>query len=481
MTTYGLTIDGFVKKPLTVILAEIEASLIAKFGEVNTDSEAVFGILAGIFSDREYQLWELTEEVYLAMYPNSAEGFSLDGVAQMTGIVRLVATQTLVTGALLGDEGTLVIGGKQASVSNTGEVFALTQDTEITKDVVIRSVSTPTDGLTGATYEVEIDGTTKSVVANVDVPNVPTLTEVVTEMIAKFGAITGITLTAINGGDSLVITSDDFETTFQFDVITNWGIDTIEAPGFFEAVNTGVVIALTGTLTVIETPVSGWTSVTNYEDGNVGRAVETDAELRLRRRESLSLIGAGTVEAIRAHLLQDVDDVVGVKINENRTDTTDGDGLPPHSFEAVISGGTDLDIAEKIWEIKPAGIETHGSTTQNITDSQGDTQAIKFSRPTTQYAYLRVTLTKYAEEEYPAGGDAQVAANLLAFGNTLDIGDDILVQRFLTPIFEVSGISSAVIEVDVLLSPGAPSYGTADIAIANDEIAIFDSGRITII
>jgi len=211
----------------------------------------------------------------------------------------------------------------------------------------------------------------------------------------------------------------------------------------------------------------------------VGEAIETDAQLRLRRKQSFALIGAGTVEAIRAHLLQDVDDVIGVKITENRTAVVDGSGRPSHSFETVISGGTALDVAEKIWELKPAGIETHGSVSQNITDTQGDTQAIKFSRPIDLTLYIKITLTMNTEESYPAGGNAQIAANVLEYAKTLDIGDDVLVQRFLPGVFEVAGVKSAVVEVDT--TTGGVAYVTTDIAVAADEIAIADAARITII
>src|SRR5260221_13941560 len=55
-------------------------------------------------------------------------------------------------------------------------------------------------------------------------------------------------------------------------------------------------------------------------------------------------------------------------------------GRPPKSFEAVVQGGSDDDIANQIWLTKPAGIETFGNVNNGngvpITDSQGGKQII---------------------------------------------------------------------------------------------------------
>ena len=133
--------------------------------------------------------------------------------------------------------------------------------------------------------------------------------------------------------------------------------------GQARAIESGPILALAGTLTTIETPIDGWSTVTNANNGTPGRAVESDSELRIRRAQSLQVGGAGTVEAIRSRLLEQVDDVSAVTIIENRTDAVDIDGRPAHSFEAVVSGGIDQDIANMLWLVKPAGIETHGGVT----------------------------------------------------------------------------------------------------------------------
>ena len=51
---------------------------------------------------------------------------------------------------------------------------------------------------------------------------------------------------------------------------------------------------------------------------------------------------------------------------------TDAEGRPPHSFECVIDGGTDADIAQVIWDNMANGIQPYGNTSEVIQDSQGE-------------------------------------------------------------------------------------------------------------
>ena len=92
----------------------------------------------------------------------------------------------------------------------------------------------------------------------------------------------------------------------------------------------------------------------------------------------------------------DVLEVEGVQqafVFENVTLATDSDGLPPKSFEVVVEGGADQDIADTIFLHKPAGIETFGTTSLSVLDTQGFNHTVKLSRPTTLQMFVDVTVT----------------------------------------------------------------------------------------
>ncbi|HKL76974.1 MAG TPA: baseplate J/gp47 family protein [Gammaproteobacteria bacterium] len=274
---------------------------------------------------------------------------------------------------------------------------------------------------------------------------------------------------------------DVFELTAEVTLDANG-----DGTGNMQALEAGEVLALAGTLTNIETPVSGWDSVTNPDDGDTGRDEESDSELRQRRQESLQITGAGTVEAIRARMLQQVDDVSAVTIIENRTDTTDAEGRPPHSFETVVSGGIDDDVADLLWEVKPAGIETHGDISVIVTDSQGEPQTIEFSRPVDVYIWADITVDVADSDEFPDGAETTIKEEIVASAEArFGVGDDVIYQALFGPIYNnVPGIGDVTITVasssDAGTQPDPGDYASANIALASNEISRWLEDRIAV-
>lgn len=158
--TYGLTSAGFTRKRLPIIKTELETAMQSAFGLIDITAGSVFSQLIGIFAEREALLWERCEELYYAMYPASAEGAALDGVAQMVGIVRLASVKTTVIGALLGVEGTVVLSGTQVTLAGGTAGFELIADTEITNEHAIQVTLAPDDATNGDTYGFDVNEVT---------------------------------------------------------------------------------------------------------------------------------------------------------------------------------------------------------------------------------------------------------------------------------------------------------------------------------
>jgi len=426
------------------------------------------------------------------------------------------------------------------------------------KNVVLNSIVI-TGGASQPTYAVTFDTPTINAVSQ-------NLTSIINATIS--------TVLATDLIGSLSIVADDPDVPFSISVGTNLSISSQSSPITFLSQNFAPIAAPINTLVEILTPISGWNSINNPKAGVTGRFIETDAELRIRRNNSIRLLGAGTVESIRARLLQQVPGVTSAFIFENRTmtqepidivlnqDLVTGNtitivfntiqtlpivtfatshldtmnaiavvianqpqiasavvggtanrtitvsmkeavevaittfsvtggasqaqavfkgGRLAKSFEAVVEGGSDADVANKIWLTKPAGIQTFGNTSFTITDSQGEQQVINFSRPTPIYIWVTVALTLYSEETFPPNGQDLVADAINTYGNNLGIGVDVLLQRVLAQIFNVPGIASGAMQIAATNGPGdSPLYGTADIPIQENEIAIFDLSRITV-
>jgi len=245
-----------------------------------------------------------------------------------------------------------------------------------------------------------------------------------------------------------------------------------------EGTETGPLEGLATEIDEIITPVSGLDSVENAEDVLQGRDQESDAAYRVRQVQSLQFTGAGVDLAIRSAVAA-INGVLSVTVTSNRTAAT-VDTIPPHAFECVVypdTGDTDYqeEIAETIFRRQPAGIEAFGSSAFHVTDQQNNTQQVGYTFATEEDYYMEAIVTEGAS--YPADGDDQVAAALLAEGNALTVGDDIKIWKFIAALDDIPGITDVVVQINTTPSP----TNTANIVIDSRTIAIFDSARITVV
>lgn len=468
--SYGVVETGFNIKTLANILDEVKADEKVKFGLVDTQAESVFSQLNDTFANQLAEAWEQLEKSYFAASPVNAYGITLDYNTSLNFIQRLPALSTKVVVGINGTFNTIVPQGTQVKSTTTNELFNLLTDTTITNLSLLKIYVRVEDVVDFQDYTITIDATPYNITAG----GASTLNSIASQLLSEI-ELDGTRIIEVEnlGGGVLELTaiSASFDTTLTSNLI-------YFTPANFESVNTGEIAAVKDTLTIIETPVSGLDEVGNFEDGVKGRDIETDDELRTRREESLLIIGGGNLEAIVARIQQEVEGVVTVNGFENRTDFTDGDGRPPHSIEIVVVGGADQDIVDKLWLVKGGGIGTFGNTSGNATDSNGDLQAMYFTRPVDIDIWLKATLTLYDEEIFPVDGEDQVKLAMLDFGNSMEIGEDVIGQRFYGSIFVIPGIGNIVMEISKDSPP--PYTGGTQIAIDNGEIATFDLSRIEV-
>lgn len=244
----------------------------------------------------------------------------------------------------------------------------------------------------------------------------------------------------------------------------------------FEAEETGPVRADAGTLTVIAETVAGFTSGTNPTDADLGSDVEIDSVYRRRQVDELARPGSTTVDAIRADLL-DTEGVTFATVYENDTDVTNGDGVPPHSIEAVVLGGTDAVVRAAVFRAKAAGIRAYGTNSGTVSDSQGNSHTIAFSRPSDVNIYVSATLT-YLDGVYP--GDTAIKQAIADWADEyLGVGHDVLRARLFAEFF-VAGAGGIVNISSLTLGTSASPVGTADITIGVRQRAVFDTSRIVL-
>jgi uncharacterized phage protein gp47/JayE len=207
------------------------------------------------------------------------------------------------------------------------------------------------------------------------------------------GTVTLAAFTTLPAGSVAAVNGDpdsQFQTTAAVENAT--AIETTVDVDL-EAIETGPVAAPSGMLTLIVTPVTGWSAITNADAATLGEVVATDAELRTQRVTELAGAGSGTYAALRAQVAR-VDGVEEVNVYGNETLSTDADGRPGKSFEVVVWDGSpaaaaDDAIAQAIWDHKPAGISAHGSVDGTATDADtAEAKTIEFTRATQLRVYV---------------------------------------------------------------------------------------------
>jgi uncharacterized phage protein gp47/JayE len=485
-----LTDDGFVGKTQNEIIAELEDGYKDIHGDdIDLDADSAFGQEIGLFSKFLVQPWDALGELYTCFDPNHATGVCLDNVVALNAIQRLSATATFVSNVLLeGDEGTIVAANKKIKKTTSPILYSLVNQVTITKTTAAKGVIEVTTVAAG-TYRVVINSTNYDYVAGGGETKTQILNAV--EALITAGSWTGTATVA-----SEQLTLYDISANFSFDITGNLSIEETWIKGDFQCDDTGANTAPADSLIEISTPVTGWNSVINPSAGLTGRELETDSELRTRRAQSI-IKGNATDEAIRSNIFNNVSGVTAVQVFSNRTDLTDGEGRPPHSFEAVVEGGTDDDVADEIWARQPSGIASYGNVNGGagitIQDSQGQDQIVEFSRPETVYIYVRVKRSLYSEETYPSNGDDLIKSNIVNWSlleENITVGKDVITSRLISPVYGFSnnsdipvipGIENVEVELDSSTSlPHSPSYSGSNISITDRQKASFAIARIDV-
>lgn len=246
----------------------------------------------------------------------------------------------------------------------------------------------------------------------------------------------------------------------------------------FEAETAGPLEAGIGTITVIAEPVTGWNSVNNAAAAVPGEDIETDPDLRVRRVAELAAQGSSRVAAMVVNV-KTVAGVVSASGLENKTNATDANGLPSHSFEILVwdNGGAadDDEIAQAIWDKTGSSIGSFGTSSGTAVDAAGNNHTVKFSRLTEKAVHVEIDLTKIAATYI---GDAAVALAVETWAAGFFTQDQDVIES------KIAGIASTQTGVqdvtEVRLGFSASPTGTANLAIGIREIATIDDANVTI-
>lgn len=487
MVEYGVTSTGFSKKTYAIIKGEIQDALRDEVNsKLNLLDTSVLGQIVGVFTDKLREMWDVQEAVYSSQYPDSASDASLDNVSSITGAIRLAATKGEVTlDRLYVDTGVTIPVGSIVGSGTTGSRWvttaAVTNSGSYKATVSTTAEAAETGPLAGVSGEIDTIITPIS-----GWSGAAALTNTVDATYSLDG--TSLTL-KVDRGATQTVTFAGGDPWSASDVATEIKADTTGVDAYAvgtkvrvasETEGTGSSIEITGgtanaVLIFSTTEIKGF----NSADASPGTDVELDPAFRLRREQLLRIAGTATVEAIRSAILE-LSGVLQAFVIENTGNVVDANGLPPKSFEAIVqqaawTAAEEQEVADTIWDNKPAGILAYGSESNTVTDSMSFDHVIGWSKPTEVPIYMDLTLD--TNDDYPSDGDDLVKAALVAYGNTLEIGEDVVALQFKSVPLEVAGVVDVTaFEIDIV----SPPTGTTNITIAVRSLATFDTSDIRI-
>jgi len=251
----------------------------------------------------------------------------------------------------------------------------------------------------------------------------------------------------------------------------------------------GNIAAEPGAISIIATPVGGWTSVTNASVATPGNAIETDSQFRARQSISTAVPSKTMLAGTRADIAA-IAGVTRLNVLENFTGGVDAYGNPPHSLTCVVEGGTQAAIAEAIYNNRGIGCDTNGNvngspTAETVTvvvldPITGYPTPISYMTPT--YVPVYVTMNVHLLPGGTSATIAQIQADVVAYLNSLEIGESIIFSELYgaalnarsnpdMPTFSIYAVASA-------LTP-SPT-GTTDIPLNFYQVAEGVTANVTI-
>lgn len=201
---------------------------------------------------------------------------------------------------------------------------------------------------------------------------------------------------------SVYTVSDAAGNQYQL-VTTQLGLAAGTSSLLFRAAAPGATAPIPNTITVPVTIILGVTSINNPSVATfVGQNEETDAALRLRRQQSVSLSSQGYLAGLLA-ALKNITGVTYAVVYENNSGTTVGSGsltgLPGHSIWVITAGnGSASAIGSAIYVKRNAGCGMYnsgdgGAQTYTVTQADGTFFPVYWDEVVFVPLYTRFTVT----------------------------------------------------------------------------------------
>lgn len=483
-----LTTAGLIIRRYPEILTAIQDAMRTNISSgLIFDEDTILGQITQILANEFAVMEEMLQALDDTMDRDKAEGAALDKLLYLIGLERLQAARSSgFVQFITRPDVTIPLGTIVQNPSSGDRFFSTLPVTSSTTNAL--QVWWRPDVKNSTTYTISVNGSDFSYTSDASATD----SEIITGLASAINAVASVNYEAgadVQDGVNLLKVQTKTESTISVTSVQDLEATRVRISVPVEAEVFGAINAPIGSITALVSGLGGVFSLRNDEKLGVGRLTETDSEFRLRATQSLSVPGSSTFSAIYTALTS-LPEVSNVLLLENNTAVTDSNGLPPHSFEAIVdipdTLANDKLIAETLWNEKPIGIQSYGTVSVDFVDAIGETRTLQFSRPEDEWIAIRVTYTRYDEETVSANIGELIKDAVIAYGQTLTSGEDVIPRRFVGGIYgNTSGLDEVIVEAQVLPTSGSTpvpgSWSQNRIPVTPRKTAAFLRTNITVV
>jgi uncharacterized phage protein gp47/JayE len=279
--------------------------------------------------------------------------------------------------------------------------------------------------------------------------------------------LVGVAGTVVPSG-SIVSDADGNEFVTEFDAVIPVSVGVVASVP-------GPIPVTAGTIINIETPLTGWSSISHTVDGDIGTVPETEEHYRNFRTRAVMNASEGVLGSLKSKLVSlGIDQV---EILNNDSASTAPDGTPAGAIHISISETTLTDevIAAEILKYKSLGTYTFGSTAvENVLDVQGNPHTIRFTKAVAVPIEIDLNI-KFLSSDNSGAVDA-IKDALELYVNSLVTGEDVIWSHMfglITPHGDAQINSLNIGELGGTLLP-------QNVSIEDTEFASIDISNITV-
>lgn len=478
-----LTSTGLTVRRQPDVLSDLEndqRTLISS--DIDTRDDELFGQINSIVSLLASNVEQTIQAGWDNLDLDTAEGVWLDKKGRDKGLIRLQDSYSFTYYQKFeGDNGAVVPAGTVIRNSSTKDEYTVATTIPLSNSSCYNITYTVGTLSNNTTYYISVNTTVYSYVSDATATKLEILNGLKALIDADSLKPWAATVDTVN--ERITVTSTDLNKQLVVLSTSNLSIYRVGNTGYIEATEVGAISAPANSIVEFVTTAPGVALTTNLQDVVIGRLRETDVEFRTRIYESLAVKSVATTDAIYSRL-RNVPGVTMVQVLTNPTSTTDVNGIPPYTYECVVVGGDDTAVAQEIWDTKSAAQPIYGNTSILITDLQGNSRGIDFSRPVAKNIAFKVSYTTYSEESLSVNLEEEIESAILAYIGGLGI--DVIPPRYFGPIYNnTTGLETITVEVQFLTNPGdtpAPgSWQTTPLAIGNREYGVSQASDIYVV